>query len=232
MLIPSIARSYSGSAPSHFFSDAGAWAETADRTIGLCYHSAFLGAQMAEDTATQAQCRSIANVFGEMAGTWAALRVVLPIESLVSGKMFYNFEKNEFRNLEDFAMGILGLVARVFSCMTWLHNHDVCDLGNHTKAISDTSMGIWGAVIALDIISNGRELYTLHTKEELTPEVKSEKTLNCILNIVCDAIDLAALPYDFGYGMNGPPELAIVGAILNIVSKGGYLVKEVCLHGI
>jgi hypothetical protein len=250
----SIMEGYLRSSPSKFMDAAGGWAENCDRILGLGQHGAGLGREIARlkgDAETAKKCGAVSDAFGAANSALGALRVIFPLERLVTGKMFWErnpdgtwlrarVENGEFvkradgkyvtdnqygvtphRDFIDIIMDILSLVARTLSPINWLHGQGVYDLGKHSKAMSDTTMGIWGTVITLDIVQTVRAMKNDHDNNGYRERMKKR-----IADTVCNVLDLVALPFDFGYGMNSSPGLAIAGATLNIVSKGGYLVKE------
>ncbi|MFC2049457.1 hypothetical protein ACFLR2_02140, partial [Chlamydiota bacterium] len=120
------------------------------------------------------------------------------------------------RDWMDIAMDVLVLIVRLIAPVRALHNFKVVDLGHHSKRLSGATMGLWGAVLTLNLVQASRDLAT-----EEDSEVIFKRTWDGIQAFV----DLAALPFDFGFGA-GHPVLAITGAALNIASAGSLLVKD------
>ncbi len=235
--------------------DAGAWSENVDRILGLGQHGAGLGREIARlrgNTLAAEKCDAISDAFGAADGALGALRVIFPLERLVTGKMFWEqnpdgtwvrakIENGQFvkkpdgkyvtdnlngatprRDFIDIIIDILALAARVLSPINWLHGRGAYDLGKHSKRMGDATMGIWATVISLDTIQTIRKM----ANDSDFDGHYRERNRKRIADTVCNVLDLAALPFDFGYGMSSTPGLAIAGTVLNIISKGSYLVKE------
>ncbi|MCC5831621.1 MAG: hypothetical protein JJU12_01065 [Chlamydiales bacterium] len=232
----SILEGYLTSGPSQLMDHSAKFAEYFDKGLGLGQHVTGLGREIAllrGDGDSAKRFDSVSGAFGMAGGTLCAGRLIFPLESLLSGKMFWerNNDGNWVRDVNggfkrrgfiSITMEILSLGARILSPINWLHGMGVYDLGKHSKRMSDATLGIWGAVITLDIVENVCAM----KDDSADSSGYSERTKKRIADTVCDLLDLAALPFDFGYGMTSTPELAIVGATLNIIAKGGYLIKE------
>ncbi|MCH9627749.1 MAG: hypothetical protein S4CHLAM2_13920 [Chlamydiales bacterium] len=169
-------------------------------------------------------------------GTWKKVRVNADgtlakdrngyIEALPTDQ-----SRTPFRDPISISMEVLSLAARVLSAVNFLHVHGAYDLGEtHSKNISHATMGIWAAVIGLDMVQNVRELAKEQSTNtlRLTPQEKAErrfKQKKLVASTVCDGIDLVALPFDFGL-LPFSPELRIVATIILVGAKGSYMVRE------
>ena len=120
------------------------------------------------------------------------------------------------RDWMDITMEILVLAGRIISPVRWLHNLKVYDLGRQGKGFSGAAMSVWGAVLMIVMVQAARDLV-----DETDPAIIHKRAWDGIQA----AIDLAALPFDFGLGAKHPA-LAITGALLNIASAGGMLAKD------
>lgn len=120
------------------------------------------------------------------------------------------------RDWMDVVMDILVLVARTLSPIRWLHSLKAVDLGKHAEAMGSVVKGIWGAVLTLNLIQAGRDLI-----DEVDLEVLNKK----IWETIQAALDLLAIPFDFGVG-SAHPVLSIVGKALNIASALSLCIKE------
>ncbi len=125
------------------------------------------------------------------------------------------------RDLRDIAMTLLALVARILSPFRFLHNMKVVDLGDYAKHMGHVVMGVWGAVLSINLAKS---------IEDIVNEVDSAAIRKQVWEIFQGAVDLAALPFDFGVG-SGHPALAMTGAVLNLVSAGSLIVKDLVYYG-
>ena len=159
---------------------------------------------------------------GDLAGTFrggiSCARVLIPIRNVVSGDAF--FEENakgerEVRNFIDILEDISVLGARVLGSINYLGGRGLYHLGNHAKRMSDAAMGLWIAVVSIEAV---KDMHFLLTESSAHERFKQK-----IVDLVCNLIDIAALPFDFGYGMDGSPALAISGIAVRILSSLAYL---------
>jgi hypothetical protein len=125
------------------------------------------------------------------------------------------------RDWMDIVMDVLVLVGRFLAPVRWLHTFKLYDLGKHATGFTSATMAVWGAVLTLNIVQTVRDLV-----EELDPG----KIQSRIWDLFQGTLDLIALPFDFGLGAQHPA-LAIIGAVLNLISAASLLAKDVVRFG-
>ncbi len=227
--------SYLSPNTNHFMQQGDAWCDKLGEGIfKFGAHTAGLGREIAHlrgDTGTAGKLNSLASGFDAGRSAISAIRVIFPIHKLFSGKMFWAAKKKKeseagpeahanvkyvVRDWMDITMDILVLAARILSPIQALHRLKVIDLGHHAKRMFGASMGLWGAVVAMNMVQVTRDL----VKETDVKLIKKRAW-----DGIQSGIDLIALPFDFGLGASHPA-LAITGAAINMIAAGGMLARE------
>lgn len=245
--------SYFTSSPGNFFESAGGWAENISRALGIGANCARLGQEISllqNNTVAAGKWGSVADSFDAAEGTNNIIRVIYPIERLLTGKMFWkrNDDGTWFRVTEesetttglprgakvrrDFIevlQDIIVLAARILSPISWLHSKSVYDLGKHADRMNHAITGLWGACITLGIIEKGLAIYGDTDENDTEDDTLAKRTKIHAANIACETLDLASLISGSGI-FNANPTLRFVQIGLNLVSNGSYLIKEMALY--
>ncbi len=247
-------QSYLKSGAGRCISDADDWAERGNRILDLSRHCTEFGglfARLSGNTVAADQCDNVVKTLGIADGVLGAGRVIIPIEKLLTGKMFWETDEDGTwkrvqheeagnvsrdsngspilqengavlrRSFISITQDILGLAARILSFANWLHGLKVYDLKEHSRRMSDAVMGLWITVIALNILQN---------ISKMTHKQDNDDKIKLGLETACNVVDIAALPFDFGYGMKGHPALAITGLAIRTLSSALFLAKEAAYY--
>ena len=228
--------SYLSSSTNQYIRDGNAWfSRVEDGVLRFSSHSAGLGREIAQlrgDSATAQKLGAIASGMDAGRAMVGSTRFIFPVHNLVTGQMFWQTNNEGWardqngqyitRDWMDIAMDILALFARLITPIRLLHHFKVYDLGHHaSRGLSGASMGLWGSVLAINMVQVTRDLVT-----ETDTQVIHKRAWDGIQS----GIDFIALPFDFGLGANHPA-LAITGAVLNIASAGSMLAKDILCYG-
>ncbi len=212
-----------------------------DGFFKLGHYSAGLGREIAKlhgnDEAAK-RCDAVANGFDAARGVVSCARVVFPVHRMVTGQIFWKTKEvkvgdkatlqwvrdgngaYKLNDWLDIAMDVLVLIARLISPVRWGHNMKVYDLGKTAApALTGATMGLWGAVLTLNLVQKTRDLIE---------EEKEHEIFELSWNWIQGSIDLLALPFDFGLGAQHPA-LAITGACFNIASAASLLARDAAM---
>lgn len=200
------------------------------------------------NTEATERCASISSTFGAARSPLSFGRTFVTLEKAFTGKMFWRqtesgtwlkatttpqgeYKTNNRGEIEhdaqgtyvtrdwmDIAMDLLALAARTLSGILFGHNHNLYNLGQHAKWIKGAVIGLWGAVLSINLVQSIRNLVDETNKIEIRKKV---------MEVIKGIFDLLALPFDCGIGMNVHPGLAIAGGIFSTLSAGTYLISEV-----
>lgn len=178
-------------------------------------------------------------------------RLTMALEKLVTGKMFFktcsttgkwtkasdpskrelprdfanNFSEMEWRNPIDIIMDIILLVARIFIPINWMNRLKLVNLGKHSVW---TGIVVVCAFTSLTLMSITRSIASLveTSNKKSDEEDKKESIRQGVANLLTDAADLLAMPWDNGVGLMHNRYAALAGAILLTFSGAAYLIKE------
>lgn len=237
--------------PGRFFDKSRSWAENTDRFLMLGEHVSGIGkniSQLSGNTEAAERCESVSSSFGYARSPLSFGRTFTTFEKAFTGKMFWRQAENGAwlkakttvhgelqtnskgeiiaddkgqyvtRDWMDIVMDILSLCARTLSGILFGHNHKLYNLGQHAKWMKGAVIGIWGAVLSINLVQAIRNLVDEANKIQIRKKA---------LEVLKGALDLLALPFDCGIGMNVNPGLAIAGGIVCTLSAGTYLIAEI-----
>lgn len=210
------------------------WAENLGRVAEIGGHAANIGrigAGLRGQPIHAIRCAQAERGFGEVASFTSAIRPLKPWKRLVTGETFFETDatkefvresggKPVVRPAHEIAQDILILTYRTLSPISYA-NRFKDFLGKHAFGMGLTTMF---AIAGTILIEAGVKIKELATKAAGDMAARIRALISCIL-------DLAALPFGFGFGMNGRPEVAIVGSAITIVANGFYLYDQAITYG-